>query len=89
VLAVGGLLDLCCATIDFSDVGTVPPDQVYVFATYGSLSCDPATETNVPTGYHIDYNYLGGNEIALVPEPATLVLLAGLLMGVLLVRRRK
>ncbi len=46
----------------------------YVFAHYGSLSGNPfTTVTGLPAGSSIDYNYQGGNQIALVT--------GGLLLG--------
>ena len=42
---------------------------------------DPATENGVPTDWHVDYHYLGGNQIALIPEPGMLVLLIGLALA--------
>jgi len=34
-----------------------------------------AQVVNLPDGYWIDYNFQGSNQIALVPEPATITLL--------------
>lgn len=62
-----------------------------VFAKYLSLSGSSfGTVNGLPSGYSIDYNYLGGNQIALVPEPATYCMaLAGLACGGYFIRRRK
>jgi autotransporter-associated beta strand protein len=69
LFGVGGLLDLSSAssTVDFSVLGTLD-DPAYVFASYGSLNGTFGTVSNVPTGYAINYAYLG-NFIALVPVP--------------------
>lgn len=81
-LTVGGALDLSAGTssLVFTTTGTLD-DTAYVFATYGSLSRTLATVSNLPTGHALDYDYLGGNTIALVaipvPEPATCTLAIG------------
>ena len=74
VFTVVGGLDLTggTSTVDFSVLGTID-DPAYVFASYGSLNGTFATVNNLPTGYEINYAYLG-NFIALVavPEPTTI-----------------
>jgi hypothetical protein len=49
-----------------------------VFGTYGTLAGTFGSILGLPTGYTVDYNYLGGNQLALVavPEPGTLALAA-------------
>lgn len=74
--AVGGLLTLDPASTVSFTVGSPLTEPAYVFATYASLVGTFGTVTSLPTGYSIDYNYLGGKQVALVavPEPGTLVL---------------
>jgi len=92
MLVVIGQLDISQALLDFNAL-TGLDDSAYIFASYGSL----VTNVNgffdvvdLPTGYAIDYNYLG-NQIALViPEPSTFALVAAgmLLLGAVVRRRR-
>jgi len=88
MIAITGALDITGATIDFDEVVAVD-DLAYIFASYTTLSGPFAAEVDVPFGYYIDYNYLGGSQIALVvPEPGTMALL-GLGGAVILIRRRR
>jgi|GEM_PF-4314962 len=80
LLTVIGNLDIANASLDLTDLGGAFDGSTYVIAGYGSLTgeqfftVDPLLAAN---GYVVDYNYQGGNQIALVvPEPATLGLLA-------------
>jgi len=85
--AVGGPLTLAPASTVSFTVGSPLTEPAYVFATYTSLVGTFGTVTALPTGYSLDYNYLGGNQVALVavPEPGTLALAA---TGCLLVAAR-
>ena len=91
LFSVGGLLELSVgsSTVDFSTLGTLD-DPAYVFANYGTLNGTFASVSNLPTGYAIDYGYLG-NFIALVPvpEPTTYAILSGAAMALLVLRRRR
>jgi len=69
-----------------------------VFAKYASLSGAFSSISGLPSGYSLDYNYLGGNQIALVsgavPEidPAaagSVLALVGGALGMLERRRRR
>lgn len=74
--AVGGLLTLDpSSTVSFT-VGSPLTEPAYVFASYASLAGTFGSVSGLPAGYLLDYNYLGGNQVALVavPEPGTLVL---------------
>ena len=68
-LDVTGSLTLSGATVNF-DAVTAPSQAVYIIATYTSLT-GTFSEVDVPAGYTVDYNYLGGNQIALVGGSAT------------------
>ena len=86
LLNVSGLLDISAATVNFQALSALD-DDVYVFAAYGSLNGSQfSSVVNLPSGYSIDYAY-AGNQIALIPEPASLWLMAGLL-AVAWIRRR-
>jgi T5SS/PEP-CTERM-associated repeat protein len=89
---ITGVLTLDPAsTVDFT-VGSPLTEPAYVFATYASLAGTFGTVTSLPTGYSLDYNYLGGNQLALVavPEPSTLVLAAvGCIAAFATVRRSR
>ncbi len=90
VLNVTGEMDIANATLDIGNLAgsgydwTIP----YIIATYGSLAGSSfAAITGSPNVYNIDYNYLGGNQIAIyIPEPASACLL---LLGTLALIRRK
>jgi autotransporter-associated beta strand protein len=78
VAAVGGPLTLDPASTVSFTVGSPLTEPAYVFASYASLVGTFGTVTGLPTGYLLDYNYLGGNQVALVavPEPGTIALAA-------------
>jgi autotransporter-associated beta strand protein len=85
VLDATGALNIGSATVNFNVTGT-PAQPAYVFAEYGSLTGTFATVDNLPSGYTINYDYQGNDQIALVavPEPASgasaLLLCAGLVL---------
>jgi hypothetical protein len=73
---VSGELNLTGGTINLTNLGTATlSGGPYVFATYGSLTGSPTVTGTIPVGYEISYTY-NGNNIALVPEPSTFILLA-------------
>ena len=87
----GSSLDIGAGTVDF-DATAGLTDQAYVFAKYGSLlGSSFANVQDLPSGYTIDYNYLGGNQIALVavPEPSGLILLGAGCLALASRRRRQ
>jgi autotransporter-associated beta strand protein len=84
-------LDITSGQVTISTTGTLD-DAAYTIATYSSLTGSSfASITGVPTGYAVDYNYLGGNVIALVavPESNAYGIAAGVFCLVLLAARRR
>jgi autotransporter-associated beta strand protein len=66
-LSVTGALNITNATVDFNNLGSPLTAGSHVFATYGSLTGAAfANIVDLPAGFSINYNYLGGNQIALV-----------------------
>ncbi len=88
LLIVTSGLDITGASLDITDLGGGWTEGVYVIAQYGSLTGTFAGVTGLDSGYSIVYDHNGGTEIAaVVPEPATMSLLA--LGGIAMLRRRK
>ena len=92
LLNVSNLFAIGEAMVYF-DVLFALDDPAYVFATYGELEGEFAHVANLPAGYRLDYNYLGGGQIALVqdenpviPEPMALGLIGAALF---VVRKRR
>lgn len=77
LLDVNGFFDITNGIVQFVFTGTMTNDH-YIFAAYDSLSGNPFLDVqNLPSGFGIDYDYLGNNQIALViPEPSAWALLA-------------
>jgi len=91
LLTVDGNLDLTSASLDFAMMagGSDLTAASYVFVTYdGARTNEFANISNVPTGYSVAYDIGGGQNVALIPEPSTLVLLALGLIGAAYLRRR-
>jgi autotransporter-associated beta strand protein len=91
LLAAAGL-DITNGAVTFSTLATLN-DTAYVIASYSSLTGTAfSSVTSLPSGYMLNYNYLGGNVIALVavPEPHEYaVAIAALLGAMIFIRRRK
>lgn len=89
ILSVSGTLDITGAMLDFIfDAPFSPVDRV--LAMYGTLTGTFGSITNLPSGWSIDYQYQGLNQIAAVPEPATLCsAFAGLACGAFSLWRRR
>ncbi len=88
IVAAG--LDITNAVVNFTAVGTLD-DGAYIIASYTSLTGTTfASVTGLQSGYTIDYNYNGLNQIAVVPEPSVWALtLGGILMTTIFRRRRQ
>jgi hypothetical protein len=89
-IIVAGQLDLTGGTLLITTNSPLD-DTAYLIASYGSLVGTFATVSGLPSPYYVDYNYLGGQQIAVViPEPSTVFLVgSGLVLGVLVWRRRR
>lgn len=90
LLDANGLFDITNGTLQFIYTGVLTNDA-YIFAEYDVLSGNPFLSVlNMPDGYGIDYNYLGGNQIALViPEPPAFGLFALGALTLVVFRRRR
>ncbi|MEO5917301.1 MAG: autotransporter-associated beta strand repeat-containing protein [Luteolibacter sp.] len=70
MLAVTGNLNLTGSTINFSSIGGALTQPTYIIGSYTTLTGTPTLESNVPSGYRVDYNFHGLNQIAITTEPA-------------------
>lgn len=88
--AVSGAIDLDAGSaVTFTKLGTSGLTSGLVFAQYGSLNGTFGQVNGLPAGFFIDYNYLGENKLAVVPEPSTALLTALGALGLTLRRRRQ
>ena len=91
--AVAGSLSLDPASAVSFTVGSPLTEPAYVFGTYATLAGTFGSILGLPSGYTLDYNYLGGNQLALVavPEPGTLALAAAgaVTLATAAIRRRR
>lgn len=90
LLQVAGTLDLTGSSLRLAVLADLD-DDAYVFVTYGILRGGPFGKVlNLPEGYHLDYNYQGLNQIALViPEPPPTKLLAAVLLVLWVAKSRR
>jgi len=91
LLAVTGNLNLGAASILDVNVLDSASGNPYTIATYTGTLSGTFNSTILPPGYSVNYG-TGSNSsitIAIVPEPASLSLLAGLSAGLLARRRRR
>jgi fibronectin-binding autotransporter adhesin len=90
LLSVTGSLNIATMTLDAQMLSGGAPLSApsYIFANYGSLIGTFASAT-VPSGYTLDYQFGGTNQIAFVqiPEPTAAIL--ALLSASCLMRRRR
>lgn len=90
-LDITGLLDLSGPddTLRFEVLaGGAGPARI--LASYGLREGEFENILNLPSGYDVVYNYLGGNYIALVaPEPSSLLLLSVGILGIAWYGRRQ
>jgi autotransporter-associated beta strand protein len=91
LLAVTGNITLGAASILDVNVLNSASGNPYTIATYTGTLSGTFNSTSLPAGYSVNYG-TGSNSsitIAIVPEPATLSLMAGLSAGLLMRRRRR
>lgn len=90
LLQVEGMLDLSGSSLRLAVLSELD-DEAYVFVTYGLLRGGPFGQVlNLPNGYHLDYQYQGLNQIALViPEPPPIKLLTLTLLVLWVTTRRR
>lgn len=63
-LVANGVLDVSAATLAITEV--TPLTATVIIASYtGSTPAAFASVTGMPSGFSVDYNYLGGNQIAI------------------------
>jgi autotransporter-associated beta strand protein len=90
---IGALALDAGSTVSFTNLGagslTAGPTNGFVFAQYGSLTGTFGNVVGLPSGFSIDYNYGGLNQIAIIPEPSVSLLGALGALGLVLRRRRQ
>ncbi|MEO5915368.1 MAG: autotransporter-associated beta strand repeat-containing protein [Luteolibacter sp.] len=65
-LVVSGTLDVSGATLAITELNPAEAPVMVIASYTGSQPTPFASVTGLPAGYTVDYNYLGGNQIALV-----------------------
>jgi len=65
LLDVSGNLDISSATLDIDVLAGGATEQVYLIASYGSLTGTFSSVQNLPAGFQLDYAF-GGNNIAII-----------------------
>lgn len=89
-LDVGGLLDLSAGDSQLL-LTSAFPGNVGLVASYGALegTFNSIDLSVLGPGWWVEYNYLGQNQIAIVPEPAALLLLLAGVFALLPARSRR
>lgn len=87
VVDVTGNLDISGATLTVNNPGA--HGGPLVIANYSGTLTGTFDFDNLPAGWSIDYNYQGLNQIALIPEPGTIVPLVAILSPWIMRRRRR
>ncbi len=91
-LNIAGTLNLGSnSSVTFTNLGAGSLDlnTPYIFASYGAggLTGTFNSVNLLPSGFTLDYNYGGLNQIAIVPEPSSLLI--SILLSIPMVLRRK
>jgi autotransporter-associated beta strand protein len=84
-------LDISAAVVNFNILSALD-DLAYILAGYTELTGAQFASVTEPAGYVLDYNYLDGNQIALVQQtviPTPAALPAGLILLALTAMRRR
>lgn len=80
-----GNLNITGATL--SVTGASGNQGTLVIANYSGTLSGTFDSNNLPADWSIDYNYQGLNQIALIPEPSTVIPLVAILSPWILRRR--
>ncbi|MCF7673768.1 MAG: autotransporter-associated beta strand repeat-containing protein [Akkermansiaceae bacterium] len=66
MLVANGTHDVSAASLDITELSPASGLTVIIASYTGATPAEFASTSGMPAGYSIDYNYLGGNQIALV-----------------------
>lgn len=85
VVDVTGNLNISGSTLNVNGTSGGP----IVIATYSGTLNGTFVFDNLPAGWTVDYNYMGLSQIALVPEPGTVIPMVAMLTPWIMRRRRR